>query len=243
MDPTHFQVGKWVKRAASEPPKPRPPVPNRLKDPAGEGYGSLYQADFVPHTGQGIWNRPKRWEGIRNMFSEKPRLPHQKFARRSKTVEKYQSPSSEWTTDYRQNIGAFTYAEGVAQKRKQYQLGQGRGSQALATGGGASGWTSDYRSGAGCQKTRQMMAESKREPPEHLKSRLPPPWERIHPHWADTKQNPFARGYKGWLASDYQEGPGLRDEAKIYRATRTSKDEYRYIRGCFHYPIRPAVGY
>ncbi|CAD7971907.1 unnamed protein product [Amoebophrya sp. A120] len=250
MDPHHFQFGKWVKRTNSEPAKrPSKPVPNRKKDPAGEGYGSLYGADFTPHPGAGIWANPRRWEGIRNMFSEKPRLPHQKFAKTpSKNAMLFAEPSSTWTTDYRQNIGHFTFAEGIAQKRQKCQLGQGRGSQAFEEDGVGMNstskfWTSDYRAGPGSKKTPEQMARAKREPPEAFKSKMPPYYERIHPHWGDLKDNPYATGYKGWLASDYQEGSGYRDEPKIYRATRHSKDEYRYIRGCFHYPIKPLVGY
>mmetsp|Transcript_3234 Transcript_3234/g.7616 ORF Transcript_3234/g.7616 Transcript_3234/m.7616 type:complete len:250 (-) Transcript_3234:388-1137(-) len=249
MDPHHFQVGTWVKRVASEPPKPtRRPVPNKKKDPAGEGYGSLYASDFTPQAGVGIWNNPRRWEGIRNMFSDKPRLPHQKFAAKlSKAAVLYAEPSSTWTTDYRQNIGQFTNAEGLKEKRRKCFLGQGKGSQAFEEDkvgfSSSKNWTSDYRQGPGSSKTREMTAKAKREPPEAFKSKLPPYYERIHPHWADVKDNPYATGYKGWLASDYQEGSGHRDEPKIYRATRHSKDEYRYIRGCFHYPIKPLVGY
>lgn len=186
------------------------------------------------------------------MFSEKPRDPDiveeppQYFHPKSP----YGTTSDGWRSDYRSNIGSFTYAEGLANKRERMFKRKPGADSTLPTDYGSSNWTSDYREGPGSHKTPAQCIAALREPSEINKPKCEPFKDRKHPHWSEVKENKYVKGdtvenntIKGKLASDYIDGSGYRDEPKIYRSTRQSKDEYRHIRGRDWYTGKPLVGY
>lgn len=193
--------------------------------------GSTNRMDFRPHTGDGIWkNRATTpWHGKRNMFSEKPRQPHQLWPPGYFDPKMpYAQASKEWRSEYQEHVGKWK----PTPKRKSSTRGkQPGGNQTLPDYWKSSQWTSDYREGSGSKKTPKMMATAKREISERLKPKLPPPHERIHPHWDERKGNKYASGYNGWIASDYQDGSGFFDESAYRRSGTKAYKEYHYIRG------------
>lgn len=86
---------------------------NRPPDP-GSTYHSIYMNEMVPFPQRD----PERWHGLRNMFSEKPRMPHQRALRNfDGTIVQY-FDAKDWVSDYSKNIGNYTAEEMRAARRE-----------------------------------------------------------------------------------------------------------------------------